>query len=129
MKTSIKKIGSFALAGLLMISTMSFTSFDDDGKVKKDKKETVAVKKEMSTGTFETVKVSGNFKVMLSQGNEQKIVVEGPEEVTNLVQSFVSENELNVYTTDAVKKRITLWITLKDIHNISTFGDVKIVKE
>ncbi|MNF15476.1 hypothetical protein D3C80_2181070 [compost metagenome] len=66
---------------------------------------------------------------MLSQGSEQKIVVEGPEEVTSLVQSFVSENELNVYTTDAVKKRITLWITLKDIHNISTFGDVKIVKE
>ncbi|MNL87556.1 hypothetical protein D3C87_2167670 [compost metagenome] len=66
---------------------------------------------------------------MLSQGNEQKIIIEAPEEMANAVQSFVSENELNIYTTDAVKKKITLWITLKDIHNISTYGDVKVVKE
>ncbi|MNS57704.1 hypothetical protein D3C72_906000 [compost metagenome] len=129
MKTTIKSIGAFALAALLMISTMSFTTVNDDSKTKKAKKETTPVRKEMQVAAFETVKVSGNFKVMLSQGNEQKIIIEAPEEMANAVQSFVSENELNIYTTDAVKKKITLWVTLKDIHNISTYGDVKVVKE
>lgn len=124
----IQQIGAAAAVVLVTISTMSFTISNDDNNPRKSKPGTEMVKKEISTAAFETIKVSGNFKVMLAEGPDQKIIVEAPAELGASVQSFLDNNELNVYTVGNVKKRITLWVTLKDIRNISTFGDVKVVK-
>ncbi|POY37362.1 hypothetical protein C3K47_06260 [Solitalea longa] len=128
MKKMIQQIGAAVAVVLLTMSTMSFTISTDDSSPKKGKPGTELVKKELSTPAFETIKISGNFKVVLIEGTEQKVVVEAPEQLTGSVQSFLDNTELNVYTTDTVKKRITLYVTLKDIRNISTYGDVKIVK-
>ncbi|HYH56440.1 MAG TPA: DUF2807 domain-containing protein [Anseongella sp.] len=87
------------------------------------------VRKEMKVSGYQLVKVNGNFKVYVKQGDEQKIVVEGSEELVPEVKHFVVDNTLNIYTSDQVKKRITLRITLKDINNLNKFGNVRIIKE
>ncbi|UKJ05835.1 GIN domain-containing protein [Solitalea lacus] len=124
----IKQLGAAVAVVLLSMNLMSFTVLNDEIKSKKEKKEVTAIKRDMNVAPFEIVKVSGNFKVILTQGDEQKVVVDAPEELNGMVQSFIVDNELNVFTNGVNKKKITLWITLKDIHNISTYGDVKVVK-
>lgn len=124
----IKQLGAAVAVVLLSMNLMSFTVLNDEIKSKKEKKEVTAIKRDMNVAPFEIVKVSGNFKVILTQGNEQKVVVDAPEELNGMVQSFIVDNELNVFTNGVNKKKITLWITLKDIHNISTYGDVRVVK-
>jgi Putative auto-transporter adhesin, head GIN domain len=132
MKAIIKKMSVTVAVALLTVSTFSMTSFADEGKVKKVKAAKVPadmVQKEMPTATFETVRVSGNFKVILTQGDEQKVIVQIDPELVDEVKSFVVGQELNVFTTDKVSnKRVTLLITLKDARNISTFGNVKLLK-
>ncbi|POY37363.1 hypothetical protein C3K47_06265 [Solitalea longa] len=123
MKKMISQIFTTVAVVLLSMSTMSF--INDENKTKNGEE---IIKKEVTAPTFETIKVSGNFKVILTEGAEQKIVVEAPEKLTTSVKSFLHNGEFNVYTVSDVKKRITLHITLNDIRNISTFGDVKIVK-
>lgn len=87
------------------------------------------IRKEMKVSGYQLVKVNGNFKVYLKQGDEQKIVVEADESLVPEVKHFVVDNTLNIYTSDQVKKRITLWVTLKDINNLNKFGKVRVIKE
>lgn len=87
------------------------------------------IRKEMKVSGYQLVKVNGNFKVYLKQGDEQKIVVEGDESLVPEVKHFIVDNTLNIYTSDEVKKRITLWITLKDINNLNKYGNVRVIRE
>lgn len=87
------------------------------------------IRKEMKVAGYQLVKVNGNFKVYLSQGDVQKIVVEADEELVPEVKHFIVDNTLNIYTSDDVKKRITLWITLKDINNLNKYGKVRVIKQ
>src|SRR3546814_8296899 len=76
----------------------------------------------MKVSGYQLVKVSGNFKVYLQEGDEQKIVVEADENLVPEVKHFIVDNTLNIYTSDQVKKRITLWVTLQDVNNLNKFG-------
>lgn len=87
------------------------------------------IRKEMSVSGYQLVKVNGKFKVYLSEGDEQKVVVEADESLMPEVKHFVTDNTLNIYTSDKVNKRITLWITLKDINNFNEFGNVRVIRE
>ncbi|QEC53388.1 hypothetical protein EDD80_103137 [Anseongella ginsenosidimutans] len=87
------------------------------------------IRKEMKVSGYQLVKVNGNFKVYLKQGDEQKIVVEGDENLVPEVKHFIVDNTLNIYTSDQVKRRITLWVTLKDINNLNKFGNVRVIRE
>lgn len=87
------------------------------------------IRKEMAVSDYDLVKVSGKFKVFLKQGDEQKIVVEADEALISKVEHFQVDNTLSIYTSDDVKKRITLWITLKDTRNFNDFGNVRVIRE
>ena len=87
------------------------------------------IRREMKVSGYQLVKVNGNFKVYLQQGDEQKIVVEADESLVPEVKHFIVDNTLNIYTSDDVKKRITLWVTLKDINNLNKFGNVRVIRK
>lgn len=88
------------------------------------------VRKEMKVSeSYQLVKVNGNFKVHLIRGDEQKIVVEADETLVPEVKYFIVDDTLNIYTSDQVRKRITLWITMKDINNFNKFGSVRVIRE
>ena len=87
------------------------------------------IRREMKVSGYQLVKVNGKFKVYLKQGNEQKIVVEGDEDLVPEVKHFIVDNTLNIYTSDQVKKRITLWVTLKDINNLNKYGNVRVIRD
>src|SRR3546814_880502 len=87
------------------------------------------IRKVMKVSGYQLVKVSGNFKVYLQEGDEQKIVVEADENLVPEVKHFIVDNTLNIYTSDQVKKRITLWVTLKDVNNLNKFGKVRVIRK
>ncbi|MFS8615268.1 MAG: DUF2807 domain-containing protein [Solitalea sp.] len=131
MKGLINKMTATALvAAMLLTSGAVFATETNPTPGKEVVSEAPdVIRKEMKVSGYQLVKVNGNFKVYLSEGDQQKIVVEGDESLVPEVKHFIVDNTLNIYTSDHVKKRITLWITLKDINNLNKYGKVRVIKQ
>lgn len=132
MKGLTTKINVAIVAALMLFTSGVAFGNETDPIFKNSSENGIApdvVRKEMKVSGYQLVKVNGNFKVYLKQGDEQKIVVEGDESLVPEVKHFIVDNTLNIYTSDQVKKRITLFITLKDINNLNKFGKVRVIKE
>lgn len=131
MKRLINKM-NVAMVAALMLFTSGVAFANETNPVKDPasaKSAPDVIRKEMKVSGYQLVKVNGNFKVYLKQGDEQKIVVEGDQSLVPEVKHFIVDNTLNIYTSDEVKKRITLWITLKDINNLNKYGKVRVIRE
>jgi hypothetical protein len=86
------------------------------------------VKKERRIQSFTGVKVSSGIDVYLSQGNDEKLVVEADENLHEYITTEVRNGVLNVYSEvnirDAERKRI--YVTMKEVNSVRTTsaGDV-----
>jgi type 1 fimbria pilin len=86
------------------------------------------VKKERKIQSFTGVKVSSGIDVYLSQGNDEKLVVEADENLHEYITTEVRNGVLNVYSEvnirDAERKRI--YVTMKEVNSVRTTsaGDV-----
>lgn len=132
MKPYIQKIVAAAVAVAMIVPagvTAAVPAKGNEPSVKTENKSDLIKREINTTESYQLVKVNGNFKVYLRQGDKEKVVVEGDEEILPEVKHFVSNNTLNIYTSDKVRKRLTLHITMKDIHNFNKFGKVRVIKE
>lgn len=86
------------------------------------------VKKERKLQSFKGVKVSSGIDVYLSQGSDEKVVVEADENLHEYITTEIRNGVLNVYTEvsirDAERKRV--YVTMKEVNSIQTTsaGDV-----
>ncbi len=90
------------------------------------------VKNERSVSGFDGVKVSTGIDVILSQGDNEKVVVETDENLQEYIKTEVRDGILNVYT-DHISIRHAdvekVYVTIKDVKSLSTSSAGDIVGE
>jgi hypothetical protein len=89
------------------------------------------IKSERNTGSFTGIKVSSGVDVYLTQGDNEKVVVEADENLHEYIITRVKGDVLHVYTDanirDAERERV--YVTMKDISSAETTSAGDIVGE
>src|SRR5690606_41799520 len=97
MKGLINKMTATALvAAMLLTSGAVFATETNPTPGKEVVSEAPdGIRKEMKGSGYQLVKVNGNFKVYLSEGDRQKIVVEGDECLVPGAKHIIGDNSLH----------------------------------
>jgi len=115
MKTLAKTIFAAALTAVVLTSSMVATFADEPGK---------AETKTSSLSKFNRIWVSGNVKIILTQGDKQN--VEG-ESNYDAAKTSVSTDGKTLFINSLETSQVTLNITVKDLERIEAYGQSVVV--
>lgn len=90
------------------------------------------VKEERNVGNFSKLDIGGAFKVYLSQGDQEKIVLEADQDELKDIVTEVSGSTLKIYTKSDWSTRfheMTIWLTFKNLESIDFSGAVEVTSE
>ena len=95
---------------------------DGNGKVVKETRKVEA---------FDGIKIGGAFKVFISQGSTESLVVEADENLMSIIETEVRGGKLVVNTTENIRrsKKLDLYITVKTLESIDISGAVELKSE
>ena len=88
-------------------------------------------KENRKTKSFDEIRVSRGMNVYISQGDEQKIVVEADENLLNAIETNVEGNTLKVTTNKNIRKSTVkkVYVTVKNIYAIKASAGSNIYSE
>ena len=117
----------FILTGLfLAFSTLSatanFTHVDGNGKI---------VKEERKVSGFKSISVKNAIHLLITQGDEEKVVVETDENILPHLYTEVSEGELKIGIKGSVShtKMLNVYVTVKQLNGLETSSAAKATSE
>ena len=112
---------------LLIISSSGCNGFCIDG----EKGRGDIIKQERPISSFNSIRVSSAFEVILSQGDNEKVIVEANENLMDNIKTEVKGGKLIVSLKGCLKNRktIKIYITFKNIHSLYVSGAVEISSE
>lgn len=89
------------------------------------------VSKQLELPSFHSLKLSGSDKVIVTQGPQQEVWVEGEENIIDLIRLSVSNGEWDIRTRGCVGRheRLIYHVTLPEIKGLSLSGSGDIVGE
>lgn len=129
MMNTKKLFAPFALIVLMgMFATVSFGCWN----VPQDRSTGDFVKAERTVSNFTQLDVGGAFSIFLSQGNQEKLVIEADKEEIDEIVTEVVGNKLKIYTKSGWSGRfheMSIYITFKDLEYIDFSGAVEVVGE
>ena len=87
------------------------------------------VSKRLDLPSFHRLKLSGSDKVILRQGRQQEVTVEGQQNIIDLVQLEVRKGEWDIRTRGCIRQheRMVYYITVPDIRSLSVEGSGDII--
>jgi hypothetical protein len=119
----------FALLILLgMITTVSFGCWN----IPPDRSSGNFIKEERSVSNFTKLDIGGAFKVYLSQGDREKLVIEADDEEMKEIVTEVVGDKLKIYTKrgwGGSFHDMTIYLTFKNLDYIDFSGAVEVVSE
>lgn len=82
------------------------------------------VKQERNISSFSGLEVGGAFRVFLTQGDEEKLVVEADENLLDIIETKVRGGTLIISTNENIKqfKTMNIYLTFKDIDDMEISG-------
>ncbi len=109
---------SVLLALFLMIQTgrtYAFRGIKGNGNV---------VKQERNVSDFSGVEVGGAFRVFLTQGDEEKLIVEADENLLAVIETKVKGGTLVIRTNETIKdfKELNIYLTFKKLDEMEING-------
>jgi len=126
MKTSTRYIAVLQIVLLVMFTTITFGCWNmpQDGKPSMN-----TVKEERSVRNFSALDIGGAFQVYLTQGNEEKLIVEAEQEDMEDIITEVVGNKLKIYTESGWHGNfhdMTIYLTFKQLDDIGFSGAVEV---
>jgi hypothetical protein len=119
----------FALFILMgMFATVSFGCYN----IPADRSTGNFVKEERTVSDFTKLEIGGAFKVMLSQGDQEKLVIDADAEEMKDIVTEVVGSKLKIYTKADWGMRLhemTIYLTFKDLEYIDFSGAVEVTGE
>jgi hypothetical protein len=119
----------FALFILLgLFATVSFGCWT----IPEDRSTGDFVKEDRNVSNFTKLDIGGAFKVYLSQGDQEKIVVEADKDEIKEIVTEVVGNTLKIYTDGKWSSQyheMTIWLTFRDLDQIDFSGAVEVTGE
>lgn len=105
----------------VFVLLMSFTLFSS------------AENRTLQLDDFTKIQLTSAFKVILKQGNQQKVTVEGSKETLDRLNTTVSNNTWKIYSKrkknswgDYSSENLTIYITIPKLEKISVTGSGKV---
>ena len=124
-----KLIVPFALIILFgMIATVSFGCWN----IPQDRSTGNFIKEDRPVSNFSKLDIGGAFKVYLSQGDQEKLVIEADDDELKEIVTEVAGNKLRIYTKSGLPgnfHEMTIYLTFKDLEYIGFSGAVEVVSE
>ena len=116
---------AFALGVLFMLQsgcTYAFKGIKGDGNV---------IKQERSISSFDGIDVGGAFKVFLTQGETEKLVIEADENLMDIIETEVRGSTLKIKTSDDINgsTKLNIYITFKDLKKLDVSGACDLIGE
>jgi len=123
----INRIAGYTLILAMLLSLQSGCSYAFNG-VKGDGN---VVKEERTVGSFSAIDVGGAFHVFLTQGNEEKLVVEADENLLDIITTEVRGNTLKISTDKDIRNYdvLNVYITFKELEDLDISGACKLSAE
>lgn len=90
------------------------------------------IKQDRDVSNFTRLNVGGAFKVYLSQGDQEKLVIEADDNEINDIVTEVNGSTLKIYTKSDWNSRyhdMTIWLTFKSLEDIEFSGAVEVTGE
>lgn len=86
------------------------------------------IKQERSISPFRGIIASGSYELFLSQGEEEKVIIEADENLHNLFISNVREEMLDIQIVGEVRraKSLKVFVTFKNLEHLISIGAVDI---
>ncbi len=129
MKTRKNTIGIFLVAVLLSASTQAQSWWNN----KKVKGNGNVVTETRSTSDYDGVSVGGSFDVILVNGTEGKLTLEGEENILPYIETEVDGGTLKIKykknTNVRTTRKLTITVPVKQIDQVSLGGSGKIVSQ
>jgi len=116
---------TIALAVLFTLQsgcTYAFKGIKGDGNV---------VKQERDVSNFKGIDVGGAFKVFLTQGDAEKLVVEADQNLMEYIHTDVRAGILKIKTTEDINNatELNIFITFKDLNELDISGACDLMGE
>lgn len=124
--TKHRILGNIVLIGLLLTlhsgCSYALNGVKGDGNV---------VKQERSVSDFNGIDVGGAFRVFLTQGSSEKLVLEADENLLEIIETKVKGGVLHINTTKDIKDfdEMNVYITFKDLSRLDISGACKLSGE
>ena len=82
------------------------------------------VKQERKISKFSGLEVGGAFQVFLTQGDEEKLVVEADENLLDIIETKVKGGTLYISTTENIKdfEEMNIYLTFKELDDMEISG-------
>jgi hypothetical protein len=125
-KKLIVPLALFILLG--MFATVSFGCYN----IPQDRSTGNFIKEERNVGNFTKLDIGGAFKVYLSQGDHEKLVIEADDDEIKEIITEVVGNKLRIYTDSDWGMNfheMTIYVTFKDLDYIGFSGAVEVTGE
>lgn len=89
------------------------------------------VKQERSVSSFSGIDVGGAFKVFLTQGDKESVVVEADENLLDVIEISVRGNTLKISTNEDINnsKALNVYITFKNLDHLDVSGACELSSE
>jgi len=89
------------------------------------------VKQERSVSSFTGIDVGGAFKVYLTQGEKETLVVEADENLLDIIETEVRGNTLRIKTSQDIRdsKALNIYITFKNLEDLDVSGACNLTGE
>lgn len=113
---------------LAMFSTVSFGCWN----IPQDHSTGNFIKEERTVNNFTRLEIGGAFKIYLSQGDQEKLVLEADAEEIGEIITEMSGGKLKISTKSGWGHRfhdMTIYLTFKDLEYIDFSGAVEVVSE
>jgi hypothetical protein len=126
MKTTKLILRISQVAMLVMFTTMSFGCWN---MPQEDRSSGNYIKEEREVGNFSSLDIGGAFTVILSQGSEEKLVLEADAEEMSEIITEVVGDELKIHTKPGWNERfheMTVYLTFKNLDNLDFSGAVEV---
>lgn len=116
MKSTIKKM----LFLVLITTLLSSSSVDMFNGINDDRN--VVTKNRTTNADFSKIKVNTGLELEISQGNENKIVLEADENLHDIIFTEVENGVLKIYSEKSIWKAKSkkVFVTVKNLHELST---------
>jgi hypothetical protein len=124
-----KRLVPLALIVLMaMFATVSFGCWN----IPQDKSTGNYIKEERTVSNFTKLDIGGAFKVYLSQGDQEKLVIEADSKEMKEIVTEVDGNKLKIYTKSGWGYRfheVSVYLTFKNLEYIDFSGAVEVTAD
>jgi len=126
-RVKIKKVISLGIALTIFLTLQSGCSYGFGG-IKGDGN---VVKQERDIGSFSSLDVGGAFKVYLTQGDKEALVVEADENLLDVISTEVRGNSLIIKTTETIRnsEAMNIYLTFVKMDEMEISGACHLVAE